>query len=56
MKYKNKDGISLSLEGHQNDSTTKLIKEVVMEVLEVGDDKGWSKAKEMLIENFTPEE
>ena len=29
MKYKNKDGIELSYEGHENDSHAQLVKEVI---------------------------
>ena len=37
MKYKNKNGIELSFEGHKNDTSVQLIKEVLKEVIILGD-------------------
>ena len=53
MKYKNKNGIELSYEGHDNDTHVKLIKEVVCKAIEIGNTKDWSKVKEFLKENFS---
>ena len=61
MKYKNKDGIELSYEGHENDSSVQLIKEVLQEVTVLGDKEiytkyprqGWIKVKEFINENFS---
>jgi len=61
MKYKNKDGIELSYEGHENDSSVQLIKEVLQEVIVLGDKEiytkyprqGWIKVKEFINENFS---
>ena len=53
MKYKNKDGIELSYEGHNSDTHVKLIKEVVCKAIEIGDIKDWSKVKLFLKENFS---
>jgi len=53
MKYKNKNGIELSYEGHNNDTHVKLIKEVVCKAIEIGDIKDWSKVKLFLKENFS---
>ena len=36
MKYKNKDGIELSYEGHENDVHAKLVKEVIKEAIKIG--------------------
>ena len=60
MKYKNKNGIQLSYEGHSEDTHAKLIKEVIMEAIELGDKtiyskyprQGWILVKEFLQENF----
>ena len=35
MKYKNKDGIELSYEGHDNDVHIELIKEVIKESIKL---------------------
>ena len=61
MKYKNKDGIELSFEGHKNDTSIQLIKEVLKEVITLGDKEiytkyprqGWVKVKEFINENFS---
>ena len=39
MKYKNKNGIELSYEGHKNDVHTKLIKEIIQEAIKIGDEE-----------------
>ena len=57
-KYKNKDGIELSFEGHENDSHTQLIKEVVIEAIKIGDRSGywssnWRSIRSFLSENFS---
>ena len=38
MKYKNKEGIELSYNGHKNDLSVQLVKEVIRESIKVGDD------------------
>tara|TARA_B100000575_G_C23143268_1_gene666059 strand:+ start:132 stop:326 length:195 start_codon:yes stop_codon:yes gene_type:complete len=61
MKYKNKKGVELSYEGHRNDVSVQLVKEVVLEAIKVGDSnintrypmQGWSKVKQFLTENFS---
>ncbi len=61
MKYKNKDGIELSYEGHENDYHAHLIKEVIREAIKLGDKKigtrfphqGWRAVKNFLRENFS---
>ena len=61
MKYKNKKGVGLSYEGHRNDVSVQLVKEVVLEAIKVGDSnintrypmQGWSKVKQFLTENFS---
>ena len=61
MKYKNKNGIELSFEGHKNDTSIQLIKEVLKEVITLGDKEvyskyprqGWIKVKEFINENFS---
>jgi len=61
MKYKNKEGIELSYEGHKNDLSVQLVKEVIRESIRVGDEnintrypmQGWSKVKKFLKENFS---
>lgn len=60
MKYKNKDGIELSYEGHDNDIHIQLLKEVLREAIKLGDENmsqhpiaGWVKVKEFLQENFS---
>ena len=61
MKYRNKDGIVLSYEGHENDTGVQLVKEVIEQAIKIGD-KGmntryplqeWRKVKEFLILNFS---
>ena len=61
MKYKNKEGIQLSYEGHENDMHANLIKEVVTESIKLGDEKiggaryprqGWREVRRFLIDNF----
>ena len=64
MKYKNKDGIELSYEGHENDYHAHLIKEVIGEAIKLGDTRigsryplqGWREVKDFLVENFSLEE
>jgi|TARA_B100001094_G_C17905770_1_gene658726 hypothetical protein len=61
MKYKNKDGIELSYEGHKNDASVQLVKEVVKQAIKVGDSnintrypmQGWLKVKKFLTDNFS---
>ena len=61
MKYKNKNGIELSYEGHNNDTHVQLLKEVLREAIELGDKEvyskyprqGWVKVKEFIQENFS---
>ena len=60
VKYKNKNGIELSYEGHYNDSHTQLLKEVLREAIRLGDENmsqhsldGWVKVKEFLKVNFS---
>ena len=57
-KYKNKDGIELSFEGHENDNHIQLIKEVVIEAIKIGDRSGywssnWRSIRSFLSENFS---
>ena len=53
MKYKNKDGIQLSYEGHENDVHAKLVKEVIKEAIKIGDDSDWDSVKKFLRYNFS---
>ena len=61
MRYKNKDGIELSYEGHKNDASVQLVKEVVKQAIKVGDSnintrypmQGWLKVKKFLTDNFS---
>jgi hypothetical protein len=61
MKYKNKNGIELSYQGHKNDTSVQLVKEVLREAIRLGDKnvysryprQGWSKVKEFINENFS---
>ena len=61
MKYKDSRGIELAYEGHKNDVSVKLVKEVVKEAIKVGDNnintrypmQGWLKVKNFLKENFS---
>tara|TARA_B100000902_G_C27321075_1_gene924513 strand:- start:7431 stop:7628 length:198 start_codon:yes stop_codon:yes gene_type:complete len=58
MKYKNKDGIELSYEGHENDTSVLLVKEVLKKAIKIGDEKepeSWTEVKNFLIENFSLE-
>lgn len=56
-KYKNKDGIGLSYEGHKNDVGVQLVKEVLREGIKLGDSQNtiasWPKVKEFLVLNFS---
>ncbi len=52
MKYKNKDNIELSYEGHQNDYHANLIKDVIKESIKLID-INTEKAKSFLKENFS---
>ena len=54
-KYKNKDGIELSFEGHENDSHIQLIKEVVIEAIKIGDRSGYWSSNWKRIRNFLSE-
>jgi len=61
MKYKNENGIELSYEGHENDNSVQLIKNVLREAIKLGDKEvytkyprqGWVKVKEFINENFS---
>ena len=53
MKYKNKHGIELSYEGHENNTHVQLIKEVLCKAIKIGDTEDWSKVKKFLKENFS---
>jgi len=56
MKYKNKNGIKLSYEGHEGDTSIQLVKEVLRKAIEIGDmqkQKSWSDVKAFLTENFS---
>tara|TARA_A100001391_G_C5077954_1_gene279518 strand:- start:3714 stop:3908 length:195 start_codon:yes stop_codon:yes gene_type:complete len=61
MKYKNKHGIELSYEGHRNDTSVQLVKQVLREAIKLGDEEvyskhprqGWSKVKQFIKENFS---
>ena len=61
MKYKDKRGIELSYEGHENDTHLQLVKEVLREAIKVGDEnintrypmQGWVKVKKFLEDNFS---
>ena len=52
MKYKNKDGIELSYEGHENDYHANFIKEVIKESIKLID-IDVEEAKRFLKENFS---
>ena len=52
MKYKNKDGIQLSYEGHENDYHTNFLKEVIKKAIKLID-IDIEKAKKFLKENFS---
>ena len=48
MKYKNKNGIELSYEGHEHDTSVKLIKEILKKAIEIGDEnkkESWLEVK-----------
>ena len=52
MKYKNKDGIELSYEGHENDTGVQLVKEVLRKAIKIGDQKepeSWTEVKNFLV-------
>ncbi len=53
MKYKNRDGIELSYEGHENDVHAKLVKEVIKEAIKIGDNSDWNSVKKFLRYNFS---
>jgi hypothetical protein len=61
MKYKNKNGVELSYEGHENDMSAQLVKEVLREAIKLGDKnvytkyprQGWVKVKDFINENFS---
>jgi hypothetical protein len=61
MKYKNKNGIELSYEGHENDIHAELVKEVIKEAIKIGDEEistryprqGWIVVKKFLVKNFS---
>ena len=61
MKYKNKNGIELSYEGHENDISVQLVKKVLKEAIKLGDKEvysryprqGWRKVKDFIEENFS---
>ena len=57
VKYKNKKGIELSYEGHENDSSVQLVKDVIREAVSIGDGnnsvEAWPKVREFLINNFS---
>ena len=61
MKYKNKNGIELSYDGHKNDIHDELVKEVIGEAIKIGDEEistryprqGWIVVKKFLVKNFS---
>ena len=56
MKYKNKDGIELSYEGHENNNSVQLVKEIVRKAIEICDvqkEESWSDVKAFLTKNFS---
>lgn len=55
MKYKNKYGIQLSYEGHENDMSVQLLKEVLREAIRIGDSNvnAWPKVRKFIVENFS---
>ena len=55
MKYKNKEGISLSLT-QANNSFTSLVKEVISEAIDILDEGRHYDCKEFLRENFDIED
>tara|TARA_Y100000593_G_C4287980_1_gene326605 strand:- start:671 stop:892 length:222 start_codon:yes stop_codon:yes gene_type:complete len=54
MKYKNKDGIELSYDGHENDVHVKLVKEVIKEAIKLTRqyDKQCIKSHKMALRNI----
>jgi len=64
MKYRNKDGIELSYEGHENDTNVQLVKEVIKKAIRVGDKnmntqypvQAWRKVRDFLKLNFSIED
>ena len=52
MKYKNKDGIELSYEGHENNTHVNLVKEVVSKACEMIRGGNFTEARIFLEENF----
>ena len=55
MKYKNKDGIELSYEGHENDTHVNLVKEVVSKACEMIYGGAHTEARLFLEKNFNLE-
>jgi len=57
MKYKNKNGIELSYEGHENDTVVQLVKSVIKEAVKIGDSNNtvnaWPEVRKFLINNFS---
>ena len=57
MKYKNKNGIQLSYEGHENDMSVQLLKEVLRQAIKIGDNNNsvnaWPRVRRFLIDNFS---
>ena len=51
MKYQNKEGISLNLT-QRNNSFTDLVKEVILEAIDILDEGRHHDCKEFLKENF----
>ena len=54
MKYKNKDGIELTYEGHDNDTHVNLVKEVILEACKLTKmyDKDCIKSHKMALRNI----
>ena len=50
MKYKNKNGISLNYTN--NDIHTRLVKEIILEAIDILDEGRYYDCKEFLKENF----
>tara|TARA_A100001388_G_scaffold202985_1_gene154012 strand:- start:287 stop:472 length:186 start_codon:yes stop_codon:yes gene_type:complete len=57
MKYKNKEGIELAYEGHENDTAVQLVKNVIREAVKIGDSNNtvnaWPEVRKFLINNFS---
>ena len=53
MKYKNKDGMELSYEGHKDDVHTNLVKEIILEACKLTKmyDKNCIKSHKMALRN-----